>query len=153
MSMRSTHVVVALAITAAWSAPVFSQARPEVLVKQRQAAMALQGKYFYPIRAMAQGKVPYDANIVGRNVHYLDALARMPWDGFTPATKDVKSAATPAVLSDTAKFKDSQDRFIAEVNKLTEVQRKGGDENAIKSQIMAVDKACNACHDTFRERQ
>lgn len=131
--------------------PASAQVRPELQVKQRQAAMTLQGKYFYPIRAQAQGKVPYDAAFVARNVGYLDSLARMPWDGFTPATKEIKTAATPAVFSDTAKWKDAQDRFQVEVTRLVEITRKG-DESAIRAQILAVDKSCNACHDPFRER-
>lgn len=138
---------------AAFSLPAYSQARPETVVKQRQGAMSLQGKYFYPIRAMAQGKTAYNPDVVVRNIGYLDVLARMPWDGFTPATRDVKSSSTPAVFSDTAKFKESQDRFMAEVTRLTELGRKGGDEASVKAQIMAVDKSCNSCHDTFRERQ
>lgn len=141
----------ALALGVACALPASAQVRPDVLVKQRQAAMILQGKYFYPIRAQAQGKVPYDAAFVARNVVFLDALARMPWDGFTPATKDIKTAATPAVFSDTAKWKDAQDRFLAEVTRLVEITRKG-DESAIRAQILAVDKSCNACHDPFRER-
>src|SRR5690242_2503122 len=67
-----------------------SQVKPQTLVKQRQSAMALQGKYFYPIRGMAQGRAPYDANIVTRNVGFLDALSKMPWDGFAASTKEVK---------------------------------------------------------------
>lgn len=132
--------------------PAAAQVRPEQLVRQRQAAMTLQGKYFYPIRAQAQGKVPYDANTIARNVVFLDALSRMPWDGFQPSTRELKSQATPAVFSEPAKFKDAQDRFMAEVARLTEATRKG-DEAAIRAQILAVDKSCNACHDTFRERQ
>jgi cytochrome c556 len=144
---------VAVVVTGAvGSLPAYSQVKPDVLVKQRQAAMTLQGKYFYPIRAMAQGKTQYDAKTVARNIGFLDALAHMPWDGFTPATKDVKSQATPAVFSDPAKFKEGADRFQAEMTKLTEVSRKG-DEAAIRNQILAVDKTCGACHDNFRERQ
>ena len=152
MNMLKVSIALCASLGAAWALPAWSQAKPETLVKQRQGAMALQGKYFGPIRAMAQGKVPYDAAVVARNVVYLDALARMPWDGFTPATKDVKTAATPAVFSDTAKFKEAQDRFQAEVTRLSEVTRKG-DEASIKSQILAVDKSCASCHDTFREKQ
>ena len=144
--------VLAGLLSAAWVMPAWSQARPEVPVKQRQSAMNLQGKYFYPIRNMAQGKVAYDANTVSRNVGFLDALSKMPWDGFTPATKDVKSGATPAVFTDTAKFKESQDRYMAEVTRLVEITRKG-DEAATKAQILAVNKSCDGCHDTFRERQ
>jgi cytochrome c556 len=144
--------VLAATLGAAWVMPAWSQARPEVQLKQRQSAMSLQGKYFYPMRNMVQGKIPYDANIVSRNVVFLDSLSKMPWDGFTPATQNLKSGATPAVFSETAKFKESADRYMAEVTRLTETHRKG-DEAATKAQIMAVDKACNACHDTFRERQ
>jgi cytochrome c556 len=130
-----------------------SQVKPQTLVKQRQSAMALQGKYFYPIRGMAQGRAPYDANIVTRNVGFLDALSKMPWDGFAASTKEVKSGATPAVFTETSKFKEAQDRYQAEVAKLVDVVRKGGDEPSIKQEILAVDKACDGCHDNFRERQ
>ena len=41
---------------AAWSLPAFSQTKPDVLVKQRQAGMTLIAKYFGPLGAMAQGK-------------------------------------------------------------------------------------------------
>ena len=133
--------------------PASSQVKPDVLVKQRQAAMILQGKYFYGhLRPTAQGKIPYDAAVVARNVGYLDALSRMPWDGFTPATKDIKSRAAPALFNDAAKFKEAQDRFMAEVTKLTEVTRKG-DEASIKAQILAVNKSCGSCHDNFREKK
>lgn len=152
MNEWKAFLALAAGLGAVWATPASSQARPEVPVKQRQAAMALQGKYFYPMRNMAQGKIPYDASTVARNVVFLDALARMPWDGFTPATRDIKSQATAAVFTDTAKFKEAQDRFMAEVTRLTEVARKG-DEASIRPQVMAVDKSCNSCHDTFRERQ
>ena len=152
MTNKALVLAIAAAISAACSMQAYSQARPETLVRQRQAAMTLQGKYFYPIRNMAQGKTPYDAKTVARNVGYLEALSAMPWDGFTPATKGVKSGATPAVFTDTAKFKEAQDLFQSEVAKLSEVMRKGGDD-AVRPQILAVDKACNSCHDTFRERQ
>lgn len=129
-----------------------AQVKPETLVKQRQAAMTLQGKYFGPLGGMAQGKVPYDANVVARNAGYLEALSHMPWDGFAPSTKDVKSAALPAVFSDTAKFKEAQERLQTEVAKLVAVS-KGGNEAAVKAQLGATGKACGGCHETFREKQ
>ena len=129
-----------------------AQVKPETLVKQRQAAMTLQGKYFGPLGGMAQGKVPYNAEVVARNAGYLAVLDKMPWDGFTASTKDVKSAALPAVFTDTAKFKEAQDRFQAEVAKLVSVS-KGGDEAAVKAQLGAVGKSCGGCHETFREKR
>jgi cytochrome c556 len=145
-------IALVMGMSAAYSLPAYSQAKPDVLVKQRQSAMVLQGKYFGPLNLMAQGKIPYDQAVVARNAGYLDALSRMPWDGFAPSTKGEKSAALPAVYTETGKFKEAQDRFQAEVTKLVSVS-KSGDEASVKSQIGAVGKACGACHDDFREKR
>ena len=130
----------------------FAQVKPETLVKQRQAAMSLQGKYWYRhLRPTGQGKIPYDAATVAQNAAFIDALSQMPWDGFAASTKDVKSGALPAVFSDTAKFKEAQDHYRSEVVKLVAVT-KGGDETSVKLQILAVNKACDGCHESFRSR-
>ena len=139
----------ALILTGACALAAWAQPNPQVLVKQRQAAMILQGKYFGPLVGMAQGKVPYDSNVVARNAGYLDALSKMPWDGFATSTKDLKSEALPAVFKDAPKFKEAQDRLMGEAAKLVSVS-KGGDEAAVKAQIGAVGKACGDCHGSFR---
>ena len=71
-----------LALGAGFSLTAYSQAKPETMVKQRQAAMTLQLKYLGPLFAMAQGKAPFDAQTVARNAGYLDVLDKMAWDGF-----------------------------------------------------------------------
>ena len=145
----------ALALGAGYTLPAFSQAKPEVLVKQRQSAMTLQGKYFGPLAGMAQGKVPYNAEVVARNAAYLDVLDKMPWDGFTESTKDlkdVKTAALPAIWNEPTKFKEAQERLQSEVSKLVSVSR-SGDEAAVKAQIGAVGKSCGGCHENFRQKQ
>jgi cytochrome c556 len=151
MKRSGIAVVVALALGAAAGA-VFAQAKPETLVKQRQAVMTLQGKYFGPMAAMAQGKAPYNADIVRRNAVFLDNLTRMAWDGFDPSTKDLKSAALPAVYEQQSKFKEAASRLETEANKLYEVSR-SGDEAAVKAQIGAVGKSCGGCHNDFRQKQ
>jgi cytochrome c556 len=140
------------ALGVAYSLSVFAQAKPETLVKQRQAAMTLQGKYFGPLGGMLKGSVPYDQKIVERNAGYLQVLSRMPWDGFDPSTKGVKSAALPAVFTDTAKVKDAIDRFQTAVDNLAAAS-KSGDEGKTKTAIGEVSKACGNCHDNFREKQ
>jgi cytochrome c556 len=142
-------VVIALG---AFGGAALAQVKPEVLVKQRQSAMTLIGKYFGPLGGMAQGKTPFDAKIVQRNADYLAALTQMPWDGFDPSTKGQKSRALPAVYTETGKFKEAAERLQSEVKKLQSVA-KGGDESATKAQIGAVGKACGGCHDNFREKQ
>lgn len=129
-----------------------AQVKPETLVKQRQSAMTLQGKYMGQLGRMAQGREPYNAAVAARNASFLDALSKMPWDGFDPSTKDVKSRALPAVFAEPAKFKQAAERYQGEVTKLVAAS-KGGDEGAVKSAIGAVGKACAACHDDFQQPQ
>jgi cytochrome c556 len=129
-----------------------AQVKPEILVKQRQAVMTLQGKYFGPLAAMAQGKAPYNADIVRRNAGFLDNLSRMPWDGFDPSTKETKSNALPEVFSNQAKFREAVSRLENETHKLYELSQKG-DEGAVKAQIGALGKACGGCHESFRQKQ
>src|SRR3954470_8078117 len=121
-----------LAIGVGFVADAVAQAKPEVLVKQRQAAMTLQGKYMGPMGGMAQGKVPYDVKIVQRNAAYLESLSKMPWDGFDAGTKGEKSAALPAIWEKPGEFKQAAEKFEAEAAKLAQVS-KSGDEAAVKA--------------------
>jgi cytochrome c556 len=152
MNNRFLLAGLAFALGAGYSLTALSQVKPETLVKQRQAAMTLQGKYMGPLGAMAQGKAPYNADTVAFNAAMLDALSRMPWDGFNESTKGVKSAALPAVWSEGAKFKEAQDNFQNAVQGLVRVSR-GGDEASQKAAIGALGKTCGGCHQNFREKQ
>jgi len=129
----------------------FAQAKPEVLVKQRQAKMILQVKYFGPLVAMAQGKAPYNAAVVQRNAGFIDNLTRMAWDGYDASTKDVQSRTLPAAYDNKAKFNEYVGRLENEAAKLVTVSR-DGDEAAVKAQIGAVGKVCGGCHDDFRSK-
>ncbi|OGA41304.1 MAG: hypothetical protein A3G28_01230 [Betaproteobacteria bacterium RIFCSPLOWO2_12_FULL_68_19] len=149
---RGLLAAVVLVAGASVASGAFAQAKPEVLVKQRQAVMTLQGKYFGPLAGMAQGKLPYNAQVVQRNAGFLDNLTRMAWDGFDPRTRNEKSRALPAIYNDSAKFKEAAARLENETAKLYQLGR-GGDEAAVKAQIGAVGKACGGCHDNFRQKQ
>jgi cytochrome c556 len=151
MKRSALAAVVAVALGVAAGAAL-AQAKPEQLVKQRQAVMTLQGKYYGPMAAMAQGKVPYNADIVRRNATFLDNLTRMAWDGFDPGTKDVKSATLPVAYEQPDKFKEAAARLENEAQKLYQVSR-SGDEAAVKAQIGAVGKSCGGCHESFRAKQ
>ncbi|HEY5899544.1 MAG TPA: cytochrome c [Burkholderiales bacterium] len=151
MKKAGVAAVVALALGAVGGAAL-AQVKPDVIVKQRQAVMTLQSKYFGPMAAMAQGKAPYNAEVVKRNAAYLDNLSRMAWDGFDASTKDVKSATLPAVYEQPQKFKEAASRLENEAHKLYELSQRG-DEAAVKAQIGAVGKSCGGCHESFRQKQ
>jgi len=149
-SLVAAAVAVAIGGVAGMAA---AQVKPEVLVKQRQSAMALIGKYWGPIAGMASGKVsPYNADVVSRNATYLENLAQMPWDGFHENTKGEKNTkALPEIWSQKAKFDDLAQRLQAETAKLGQVAR-AKDEAGVKQQYAAVGKVCGACHEGFREK-
>lgn len=151
MNKRQFAAGVAVVLGVAVVQGALAQAKPEVLVKQRQAKMTLQGKYFGPLAGMAQGKVPYDAAVVQRNAGYLDNLTRMAWDGYDPSTRNEKSRTLPAAYDNSAKFKEYVSRLENEASKLVSMSR-GGDEAAVKAQIGAVGKTCGGCHDDFRSK-
>ena len=144
----------ALALGAGYTLTAFSQVKPETMVKQRQAVMTLQGKYMGPLGAMAAGKAPYNADTVALNSAFLDALSRMPWDGFAESTKGVtvKTAALPTIWSEPAKFKEAQEKFQSAVGALV-AAAKTGNEAGIKAAIAEVGKGgCGNCHQNFRQK-
>jgi cytochrome c556 len=150
--MKKILLLAGVAMAVAGGAAI-AQVKPEILVKQRQAVMTLQGKYWGPIAGMASGKVsPYNADIVARNATYLENLTQMAWDGFDPSTQGVKSAALPEIYSNPAKFREASDRLQAETAKLGAVAR-ARDEAGVKAQFGAVGKACGGCHESFRVKQ
>lgn len=143
---------VALALGMGVAATAMAQAKPEVLVKQRQAAMTLQGKYLGPIGAMLKGAAPYNADTVAINATFLENLARMPWDGFQESTSGVKSAAKPEIYKDAAKFKAAYETLEAETAKLGAAAR-AKNEAGVRASFGGVAKACGSCHDAFRVKQ
>jgi cytochrome c556 len=151
--MKKTLVLAAVAVAMGGLAGIAAaQVKPDVLVKQRQSAMTLIGKYWGPIAGMASGKVsPYNADVVARNATYLENLAQMPWDGFHDSTKDEKSRALPETYSQKAKFDELAQRLQSETAKLGQVAR-AKDEAGVKQQYAAVGKVCGACHEGFRAK-
>ncbi|MEO8142607.1 MAG: cytochrome c [Betaproteobacteria bacterium] len=149
-SILATGAVLALGMGI--TADALAQAKPDVLVAQRQAAMKLQGKYLGPIGGMLKGAVPYNADVVAINATFLENLARMPWDGFQTSTSDVKSDAKPEIYKDPAKFKAAADALEAATAKLGAVAR-AKDEAGVRANFGAVAKACGSCHDDFRVKR
>ena len=150
--MRTKLLVAAVAVTLGGAAlQALAQAKPDVLVKQRQAAMTLQGKYLGSIGAMIKGAAPYNADVVSRNATFLENLARMPWDGFDPSTSGEKSKTKPETYKEMAKFTASADTLVAETGKLGTAAR-AKDEAGVKAAFGGVAKACGSCHDAYREK-
>ena len=151
MRIKLLAAAVAVAALGGVSLEALAQAKPDVMVMQRQAAMTLQGKYLGPIGAMMKGAAPYNADVVARNATFLENLSRMPWDGFDPSTQGEKSKAKPDIYKEPAKFKAAYERLEAETSKLGAAAR-AKDEAGVRATFGGVAKACGGCHDAFREK-
>jgi len=147
MQKKLLAVGLALVLGGGFSLSAFAQAKPEQLVKQRQAAMTLVSKYFGPLGLMNAGKLPYNAEVVVRNAAFLDELTQMPWDDFSADTKGEKSRSLPEVFSNPSGFKTAQDNMRGAVTKLVAAK---GNEVAAKAAIKEMAGTCGGCHKQFR---
>ena len=79
MKMKLVLGSLVMVVGAGYGAAVMAQAKPETLLKQRQAGMTLIGKYWGPIAGMPSGKAPYNAERVTTNARRRCAsLAEVP---------------------------------------------------------------------------
>ncbi len=151
MKNKMFTIAVSMLLSAGFVAEALAQS-PAALVRQRQSAMVLIGKYMGQMGPMALGKAPYNAAAFASAAANMEVLSKMPWDGFTPATQGEKSRALPEVYTDAAKFKQAADNFTAEATKVA-AATKSGNEQTVKAAWGELNKSCAACHDSFRARQ
>jgi cytochrome c556 len=138
------------AACAAVSLPAAAQfAKPEDAIKYRQSALFVMGQHFSRVGAMANGRVPYDAAAASANAEIVAEMARLPWSAFGAGTEGGKGK--PEVWKEAAKFKEHQDKMVAETGKLV-VAAKAGTVEALKAQFGATASSCKACHDSFRNQ-
>jgi cytochrome c556 len=126
--------------------------KPDRSIKYRQGALTTLSWQFGMLGAMAKGERPYNKDEAIRRASYVAELSKLPWEGFGPGTdQGAPTKAKPEIWKEPAKFKDYQDKLIAEAAKLGTVA-KTGDEAAFKAQVGATGKACGNCHDDFRAK-
>jgi cytochrome c556 len=152
MKSRSTSVLSAGAVLLALCGTGYAQQKPEDIIKYRQSALFIMGQHFGPLAAMAQGKLAYDKDLAARNAAVVEYMSKLPWDRFPAGTEQGgNTKAKPEIWANTEDFKSKADKMQAEVTKLAQVAR-GGDFNALKSQVGETGKACKACHDEYRNK-
>jgi len=149
MKILASFVLAAAAITLA--APAQAQfAKPEDAIKYRKAALTVMAAHFGRVAAMANGRIPFDANVAASNAATAEMMSKLPWAGFGEATDKGDTKARPEIWSDKAKFTAASEKMQGEMTKLAMVA-KGGNLDAIKAQVGATGGSCKACHDDFRK--
>ena len=148
MKAIASLVLAAAAVTL--SAPAAAQfAKPEDAIKYRQSALTVMSRHFGLVAQMANGRIPFNAQVAAENAAIAETLSKLPWTGFVDGTDKGNTKAKAEIWSDAAGFKAASDKMQGEMSKLAAVA-KGGNIDAIKAAAGAVGGTCKACHDNFR---
>ncbi|MEY2685187.1 MAG: hypothetical protein RJA09_2331 [Pseudomonadota bacterium] len=148
MKIRMTMVLAGLVLASGAAQAQFQ--KPEDAVKYRQSAFTVMANHFGRIGAMAQGRVPFDAKAAQDNADVVLTMAKLPWAGFTPETKDLKSRVKPVAWTEMDKVKAGADKLVAAATQL-DAAAKTGNLDAVKKAFGEVGATCKACHDAYRE--
>jgi len=149
MKLVASLALVAAAVTL--TVPAYAQfAKPEDAIKYRKSALTVMAAHFGRVGAMANGRIPFDANAAASNAAIAESMSKLPWAAFVDGSGTGDTKAKPEIWSDNAKFKAASEKMQAEMSKLA-VAAKGGNLDAIKAAFGPVGGACKACHDDFRK--
>jgi len=151
--MKNSRIVRVLALMTLMVA-VSAQAqfaKPEAAIKYRQASLTVMGTHFGRLAEMAQGKVPFDAKVAQDNEAVFAVVSKLPWAAFGEGTDKGETKAKAEIWSEGAKFKEAQDKLMAETLKLSAAVKTGKVED-LKVAVGAVGGACKNCHDQFRAK-
>ena len=122
---------------------------PQQLVSKRQAIFKKFTKTLEPMGLVARDRQDYVRADFLASALALQELSSQPWAYFTADGNYPPTRAKPDVWSQAGEFKQAQDSFLANVNKLVDVSG-SADLPAIRASVQAVEKSCKSCHDQFR---
>jgi cytochrome c556 len=149
--MKATASFILAAAVTVLALPASAQfAKPEDSIKYRQSALFVMGQHFGRLGAMANGRVPFDAKAATDNAEVVAAMAQLPWAGFGAGTdKGAPTKAKPEIWAEQAKFKEANERLMADTVKLVAAAKTGNLDN-LKTAFGATAGSCKNCHDSFR---
>jgi len=124
--------------------------KPQDAIDYRRAAFTVMGTHFYRAAAMAYGRVPFDAKAVADNVELATLLSKLPYAGFVEGSDKGDTNALPKIWTEQDKFRAAAARMQEEMVKLN-TAAKTGNVDLIKTAVGETDRACKACHESYRK--
>jgi cytochrome c556 len=149
--MKQLASLLLAAAAATLTLPAVAQfAKPEDAIKYRKASMTLMAAHFGRVAAMASGRAPFDAKVAADNAAVAETMSKLPWAAFVEGSDKGDTRAKPEVWSDSAKFRDANEKLQGEMSKLAAAARTGS-LDSIKLAVGATAGACKGCHDNFQK--
>ena len=149
--MKIGHMLSVAVLMGSLATPALAQfQKPEDAIKYRKAAFSVMSNHFGRIGAMANGRVPFDAQVAAENAALVETLSKLPYTAFGPGTDKGDTRALPAIWSEQAAFKQAADKMQGEVSKLA-AAAKTGNLDSVKAAFGSAAQSCKACHDNYRK--
>lgn len=148
------RAIAALALSTLFAVPFAAQAqfaKVDDAIEYRRATLLVIGQHFGRVGAVVKGEKPYDKAGVEADVAVLEAMAKLPWQGFMPDSDKGRTKAKPEIWQEKDKFKAAADKMQSEIVKLGAAS-KTGDLAAIKVAFGATAQTCKACHDNYKSK-
>ena len=125
---------------------------PQQLLTKRVAVFKKMTQTLEPLGLTARGRKDYVKTEFVESAQALKDLSRQPWAFFTADGNYPPTHAKPEVWSQPADFKQAQDKFMANVDKLVTVAG-SADLPTISAAVNDVEKSCKSCHQQFRNER
>lgn len=153
--MRKSRFFLALAMSAAVSAPAVAQMDVEDQIETRQSAFTFAAWNMGKIKAQAvDGAVAYNEQQMLSAANAIAAVANSGLSAlFGPGTamdQNDNTRLKPEFFEKPEKAREVAINFAKTSSKLQEIAANGGDKAALAAQFSEVGKSCKACHDAFR---
>jgi cytochrome c556 len=148
----SKPLLAAAALAAVSGAAQAQFAKPEDAIRYRQSAYVIMGQQMSSIAAQLKSDKP-DLARIERSAGIVEFVFGLPGEGFVPGSEkggNPPTRAKPEVFT-SPKVREIGREARQEIAKLNETAKKG-DLAAIRTQFQATAKACDNCHDDFRNK-
>lgn len=151
MTQRFMRTGMVAAGLVALAMPALAQfAKPDDAIRYRRAAFTVMGTHFGRVAAMANGRAPFDAKAVADNAEVATLLSKLPYAGFVEGSDQGETRALPKIWAEMENFRTLAAKMQDEMARLNTAAKSGNGE-AIKAAVAATDRACMACHESYRK--
>ncbi|MEI6800038.1 MAG: cytochrome c [Pseudomonadota bacterium] len=125
------------------------------IVETRHGLMMQMASDVGKMGAMIKGEAPYDATIAAKAAANVAAIASVISMDQFPAGSEVGKSADSFAKADIWAAQDDFLSKIADLNTAAEAMKAaaGTDAESMKAGVMALGKACSACHTSYRQSE
>jgi len=126
------------------------ESEPETPAHQRTQAFKSMLKQYEALGLVVRDVHSYDAAKFAQLASAYKLSAQTPFLHFTAPDLEQKGRSKPEVWTQSARFNQARDAYLAEVTAFAQVAQ-NGDFSTIKAHYQILGQHCKSCHDAFRQ--